>query len=180
MNAITQFPDRHLRGGNAETLCCTAEPIEVSLPASHSRSRDPRCSPLDAGLPIRHKANQRPPDVGAALLVTPSTSSRARTVPRPTVEAGRPCAAPTETELARGERFMVSGPMRLEALKQTDGHRISALRWTSCGIRRSGLVLEGVLHLLASIFQTGLRLVQLPLVLGAVVTGEPAGGFFCR
>ena len=75
--------------------------------------------PLDAGFPIRHKANQRPPDVGAALLVTPSTSSRARTVPRLTVEAGRPCA---ETELAQGERFMVSGPMRLEALKKTNGH----------------------------------------------------------
>src|SRR6476660_4681048 len=109
-------------------------------------------------------------------LVTSSTSSRARTMPRPTVEAGRPC---TETDLARGERFMVLGPMRLEDLKQTDGHRISALRRPSCGMGPTGLLLEGVLHLLASIFQPGLRLVQLPLVLGAVVTGELAGGFFC-
>jgi hypothetical protein len=38
---------------------------------------------------------------------------------------------------------------------------------------------QGVLHLLAGIFQTGLRLIQLPLVRGAVVTGELAGGFFC-
>src|ERR1700754_2107592 len=94
---------------------------------------------------------------------------------RPTVDAERPC---TQMELVDGcERFMVSGPMGLEDLKQTDGHRISALRRPSYGIGPSGLLLEGVLHLLASIFQTGLRLVQLPLVLGAVVTGELAGGF---
>ena len=54
MNAavITQFPDRHLRGGNAETLRCAAERIEGSLPASPNRSRsDPRRSPAGRRVP---------------------------------------------------------------------------------------------------------------------------------
>ena len=77
--------------------------------------------PLDAGFPIRHKANHRPPDVGAAYWLRRRLSSRARPCrARPSRPGGLRSA--TETELARGERFMVSGPMRLEALKQTDGH----------------------------------------------------------
>src|ERR1700676_1647901 len=43
---------------------------------------------------------------------------------------------------------------------------------------RYRLLLEGVLHLLARIFQAGLRLVNLALILGALVIGELADGFF--
>jgi hypothetical protein len=90
MNAavITQFPDRHLRGGNAETLRCAAERIEGSLPASRAGAAATLGAvPLDAGFPIRHKAIT---DRQMSVRVTPDRRGR---------EAVR---SATETELARG------------------------------------------------------------------------------
>jgi hypothetical protein len=85
----------------------------TQFPDRHHRVPDPT------------QSNHRPSDVGAALSVTPRL-----------VLAQERCQAvrsATETELVKGERFMVSGPMRLEAPKQTDGHRIRAFRRPSYG-----------------------------------------------
>src|ERR1700756_2482785 len=49
---------------------------------------------------------------------------------------------------------------------------------SGAGRFRARLLLEGVLHLLARIFEAGLRLVNLALVLGVLVTGDLAHRLF--
>src|SRR5580693_430600 len=59
-----------------------------------------------------------------------------------------------------------------------EDHRGRIHRWPSSALVRCGLLLEGVLYLLARVFQARLRLVDLAFVLGAAVFGGIADGLF--
>src|SRR5580693_9009897 len=59
-----------------------------------------------------------------------------------------------------------------------EDHRGRIHRWPSSALVRCGLLLEGVLYLLARVFQARLRLVDLAFVLGAAVSGGLAYGLF--
>jgi len=146
MNAavITQCPRPPSEGRQCRTLRCAAELRRVASGhrlAGAAATLDAVC-PLDAGFPIRHKANHRPPDVGAAQLVTPSTSARRN--------GSQPVAL---DRAARGRHRMAGArqppqgcrrhwthrrPIRLPYSTLPDDHRVHARRSAQARVTTSG------------------------------------------
>src|SRR5689334_14102807 len=81
-------------------------------------------------------------------------------------------ARPPRTERASSTR--ASRPAQPPTARTPTAHA-STTRSTPC---ECSLLLEGVLHLFAGILEAGLRLVRPALVLGVVVSGGLADGFF--